>query len=408
MQTTDPVLSLLNELCRVRGYRVDKGGPGERAIAERVADELRKYPWLTVSVEEVQDERGVACPGFYNVLAFDGDPSEVDLLVVGHLDTVTPSPGWTKPEYVVEDGRYYALGAIDTRGGIAAAIDAIGNVGPTKRVGYLFYGDEEVGFLGMQEFVRRHPEIAPKFGLSVCGGGAEAYLGWRGCVEMEFLFEGISGHASRPWSGANAAEALACVMEAVRLACVRNATPMGTAANVAAVHVGSLDATAMPEGFDLSRDCPLGKQQAPSVLNVANKIPNAGWALLDVRPGGEAVSAAFIERVAREALAGWNADRKHAVTLTIHVNFEMPAYLADRERIDWLFKLFNPVHEGRVSYPGRTGFVDVTLISGLHGTQFMCLAPAGHNAHAADECVEIISLIAYRDATIELLSRYKA
>lgn len=393
MDGTDTVLSLLDQLCRVRGYRVDKGGPGERSIAERVAAELRKHPWLTVTVEELGD-------GFYNVLAFDGEPSEVEFLVVGHLDTVTPSPGWTKEEFSSDGTSYYALGANDTRGGIAAALDAIGKAGPTRGVGYLFYGDEEVSFVGMNEFVRRHPRVAPKFGLSVCGGSGEAYLGWRGCTEMEFLFEGVSGHASRAWVGANAAEAAAFVMEAVRAACTQFPGGMKTAANIAAVHAGSLDVGELVYA--------LGKQEPPPIKNVANKIPNVGWALLDVRPGDKGVSSAFIEDAARRALATWNAAKEHSVALTVHVNFEMPAYAADQDRIAWLFRLFDPVHAGKVRAPGATGFLDATLISDLHGTQFMCLSPSGENAHASDERVELASVVAYRDVMVELLGRYKA
>lgn len=394
MDGTDTVLSLLDQLCRVRGYRVDKGGPGERDIAERVAAELRKHPWLTVTVEHLGDE-------IYNVLAFDGDPSEVELLVVGHIDTVVPSPGWTKEEYSNDGTNYYALGAVDTRGGIAGALDAIGKVGPTRKVGYLFYGDEEYQFVGMKEFVRMHPEVAPKLGLSVCGGKGEAYLGWRGCTEMEFLFEGVSGHASRAWAGANAAEAVAHVMEAVRLACVQYPGEMKTSANIAAVHVGSLVIDEKtPYVFGAK------KQEPPPMLNVANKIPNVGWALLDVRVGDKGVTAAFIEDAARRALAAWNAAKEHSVTLAVNVNFEMPSYVADRAEIDALFRTFHAAHGGKVKPPATTGFLDATLISELHGTQFMCLSPTGGNEHSADEYVSIQGLVDYRDAMVVLLERY--
>ncbi len=392
MKDSDPVLVLLDQLCQTRGYRVDKGGPGEKAVAEFVADQLRKHDWLRVEVEDLGQ-------GFYNVLAFDGDPSDVEFLVVGHIDTVTPSPGWTHDEYTTDGTNYYALGSVDTRGGIAAALDAIGKVGRTNKVAYLFYGDEEVSFLGMHEFVRRHPDISPKFGLSVCGGKGEAYLGWRGCTEIEFLFEGVSGHASRSWAGANAAEAVACVMEAVRLACVQYPGEMKTAANIAAVHVGSLDI-----GSDAYL---MGRQLPPPIKNIANKIPNIGWTLLDIRPGDQGVNAKFVERVARNTLAAWNAAKEYSVVLTVHTNFEMPAYVADKQKVDWLFQLFQSVHEGRVSPPGTTGFLDATLISSMHGTQFMCLSPAGDNGHAADEFVNMASVIRYRDAMIELLNRYK-
>lgn len=395
MDDTDSVLSLTDKLCRTRGYRVDKGGPGERAIADAVAAELRKYGWLTVEVEHLGDE-------IYNVLAYDGDPSEIELLVVGHLDTVVPSPNWTREEFSSDGTNYYALGAVDTRGGIAGALDAIGKAGRTRKVGYLFYGDEEYQFVGMKRFVPMHPEIKPKLGLSVCGGKGEAYLGWRGCTEMEFLFTGVSGHASRSWAGANAAEALSHVMEAVRLACVQYPGAMKTSANVAAIHAGSLL-------VDEANPYTLGekKQVPPPTNNIANKIPNVGWALLDVRVGDKGVTAAFIEEVARKALAAWNAAKEHSVTLEVCVNFEMASYVADRGLVRPVFDAFCPVHGGKAKSPETTGFLDTTVISDAHGTQFMCLSPSGGNEHSADEYVDIASLMAYRDAVVRLLAPYR-
>lgn len=397
---SDSTLTLLDELCRIRGFRVDKGGPGEQAIARRVAQELGLFSWLTVVVEPVCDAAGNEMPGFYNVLAYSGDPSDIDLLIVGHLDTVAPSQGWTVKEFTSDHGRYYALGAIDARSGIACCLDAIGKVGATKGVGYLFYSDEEVFFSGMRDFVLRHPEIAPSFGLSVCGGPATAHVGWRGCTEMEFLVQGVSGHASRPFEGANAAEAISMIMEEVSRACMSEQTQMATSANVAAIHAGSADS-------DNFATFQLGRQVPPSVIDAANKIPNVGWALLDVRPGGPEVSASFIEQVAREVLGRFNAGRPHRAEMRVHVNFQMPMYMAD-ERIDWMVELFDPVHGGARSDPGRTGFLDTGLISAAHGTQFMCLAPAGGNAHGPDEYVNIYSMLAYRDCIVDLLRRYRA
>lgn len=397
---SNSLLVLLDELCRIRGFRKDKGGPGEQAIAKRVEQELRRFDWLTVVVEPVCDSRDNEMDGFYNVLAYDGAPEDIEFLVVGHLDTVTPSPGWTVEEFTSVGGCYHALGAIDARGGIACCLDAIEQVGPTKGVGYLFYSDEEVLFAGMRYFVRRHPEIAPMFGLSVCGGPASAHVGWRGCTEMEFLIRGVSGHASRPFEGVNVAEALSAVMLEVAKACMSAQTEMMTAANVAAMHVGSAASDDF-ESFEL------GRHTAPPVKDVANKIPNRGWALLDVRPGGPEVSAAFIERVAREALSRFNAGKPHRAEMRVHTNFEMPMYLAD-DQIDWLVDLFDPVHGGVRSDSSKTGFLDTGLISAAHGTQFMCLAPAGGSAHGADEYVDIYSMAAYRDCMAQLLGRHRA
>lgn len=390
---------LLDRLCRNKSYRFSKGGPGEEVIAQEIALVLAQYSWLNVSVDSVCDADGHVVPGCFNVVAFDGDPKDTQWLITGHIDTVTPSPGWTKEEYSFDETRYYALGAIDTKGGIAACLEAIGQAGPTKGVAYLFYGDEEVGFLGMQDFVRRYPHVSPRFGLSLCGGRGEVFVGWRGCTEMEFLIEGVSGHASRPQEGANAAEVLSMVMETVRTACLKQTAVMETSVNIAAMHAGSSDGL---RGFSL------GVQEAPPMKNVANKIPNIAWALLDVRPGGSEISAAFIQEKAEQALAFWNKERTVQATLHVKTNFEMASYLADQEAVAWMIEGLAPIHEGRLRDPGKTGFLDVTMIAQAHGTQFICLSPKGRNAHACDEYVDVASMERYAQTLTTLLKRYQS
>lgn len=390
------LFGLLDDLCKTRGFRGAKEEGGERAIAEKMAELLRQFPWLTVTVEEVAD-------GIFNVLAHDGEPDAIDLLIAGHLDTVPPSAAerWDQEQHSIVDGRYYALGAADTRSGIAACLDAIERVGPTRGVAYLFYGDEETNFIGMIEFVKNHPEVAPRLGLSLCGGYGIAHVGWRGCIEMEFLIEGYSAHASRPHQGANAGDAMAFVMGRVREVCMGAATERRTSANVAAIFSGTSEGL---EKFKMSQKKP------PPVKYAANKVPDVAWALLDVRNGGPEVTPAFIEGIARAALEEWNAAREgspDASLREISLTFDMPAYKADASELQGLLDTFEPVHGGSESDPANTGFIDVSLVAAAHGTNFMCLSPAGGNAHSPDEHVVIASMEAYRDCCVSLLSDYK-
>jgi len=113
----DTVLPLLDRLCRIRSFRLKNGGQGEQGIAEFISEFLRQFPWLTVEIEKVPT-KDPSDEGFCNVFAYSGKPSEIRFLVVGHLDTVSPSGGWSVEEFSERDGRYYALGAIDTKAGI--------------------------------------------------------------------------------------------------------------------------------------------------------------------------------------------------------------------------------------------------------------------------------------------------
>ena len=118
----DPdLLDLTESLCRIPSWWRPSPMRGrlpvhnEMDVAERIAAELRQCPWLDVRIDEV-------APGRPNVLAFDGDPAETELLIVGHIDTVPPSGGWSLPEHSVRNGRYHALGAADTKGAVAAGL----------------------------------------------------------------------------------------------------------------------------------------------------------------------------------------------------------------------------------------------------------------------------------------------
>jgi len=176
--------------------------------------------------------------------------------------------------------------------------------------------------------------------------------------------------------------------------------------NIAAIHAGSYSSP--NPSYLLERDYQLGLQSPPPLRDVANKIPNLGWALLDVRPGGSQLSSEHIRVFASEAMESWNEGRKCPARLEMSLNFEMPSYLADAEKTKWLFDLLQPVHGGNIRPPGETGFIDVTLLAGLHGTQFISLSPMGGNQHAADEYVDTESVVVYAECVVRLLSRYCA
>ncbi len=87
--------------------------------------------------------------GHHAVLATFG--SAPRLLLNAHIDTVPANRGYTSsPLTLVErDARFYGLGTADTKGAIAAILDALAERAaagrPARDVGVLFSGDEELG-----------------------------------------------------------------------------------------------------------------------------------------------------------------------------------------------------------------------------------------------------------------------
>lgn len=395
MAQTDTVLHLLDRLCRIESHHVKDGDAitqGEDEMAKAVAELLRDIPWLTVEVTQVAH-------GIWNVLASDGPREKTKLLIAGHLDTVRPSVGWTKALGTFEHDRYYNLGAVDTKGGIAAVLDAIKAAGPTSGVSYLFYGDEEINFTGFDRFLADSPEVKPQHALSVCGGAGKAVTGCRGCIELEFEIDGQSGHASRQHAGVNAIEAMIFVMDGLkRLVDTANRhrlTAAPTSFNLAAIHGGS------------RRE---GGGRIPPVVETANAIADVAWALIDVRPGGPEITSRSLRHAAHTLLEyGFNAGRPHdkRAALRTKVNFDRGAYHCTEAQIAPLFAAFAGVHGGQRESAEGYGYIDIAELASTRGTALMCLSPLGGNAHSPDEWVSVESVIAYRDATVQLLTQYK-
>src|SRR5437899_3465883 len=115
----DPAIRLLRDLVAINSVNptLVPGAPGEHAIAERVAAEMRRCH-LDVSVESV-------APGRPNVVGvLEGRTNGRSLMFCGHTDTVGVA-GMTDPFTPVErDGRLYGRGAQDVKGGVAAMIAA--------------------------------------------------------------------------------------------------------------------------------------------------------------------------------------------------------------------------------------------------------------------------------------------
>lgn len=388
----DSLFSRLDTLCRIpswwRPAPTVGGVPrhNEMALAEHIAGQLRQHaPWLTVRIEE-------AAPGRPNLLAFDGDPTATEVLICGHLDTVPPSTGWTLAEHSVENNRYHALGAADTKGAIAAAVQAIIEAGPTSGVGLLLYADEEYEFVGMKHFVAHHTKVRPDVILSLCGAPAKIMSGCRGLLEVGISLRGHGGHASRPSSGRSATHALHAVLSNVATWVAGLDAPVRTVVNVAALQAGSLPAG---QGF---RDGP------PVVEAIPNRIPDAAWALLELRTGSDAATATALRQVIEDTLLRVNFGTDLPVVLErFDVRQQLPGYSSDPARLARVTQPFTSLHQGRIAHPSTTGYLDVALLCGRDGTPALCMGPEKGGAHAPDEWVDLASLRAYKDGLVSLL-----
>jgi acetylornithine deacetylase len=174
------------------------GAAGELAMARRVADEMRASG-LTVEIHE-------AAPGRPNVVGtLEGRAPGRALMFCGHTDTVGVA-GMARPfEPDLRDGRLYARGAQDMKGGVAAMLSAARVLAERGlAAGRLIVAavvDEEHSSLGADALVVTHRAdgavVTEPTGLDV----AIAHKGFQ-WVSVET--RGRAAHGSRPAEGRDA------------------------------------------------------------------------------------------------------------------------------------------------------------------------------------------------------------
>ena len=109
-----------------------------------VGMKIHRFPYV--------DERGVEKVNMLAVYPQKASLEEVELVLVGHTDTVPFDSAWMEATRLTErDRRLYGRGACDTKGFVAAAITATEAIDLSKLrrpLALLFTADEEVGCLG--------------------------------------------------------------------------------------------------------------------------------------------------------------------------------------------------------------------------------------------------------------------
>lgn len=182
------------------------GEGGEAALAAFLAQVFQKHG-IEAKVERLNNGA--------NVIARMAGREPGLVALNGHLDTVPygDRSKWHSDPAVPQerDGRLYARGASDMKGGLAAmaaALCGLADRGETPRRDVVFLGtwDEEKSGQGAQMAVRRNTLGTPDLLLIGEPTGGSLGLAQKGCLWLRMTAQGHTSHGAYPWEGVNALE----------------------------------------------------------------------------------------------------------------------------------------------------------------------------------------------------------
>lgn len=351
----------------------------ERPVAELIAAEAARLG-LPAQLLGLQPERP-------NIVVSTAESGPTGLLLVGHTDTVPPgNPAhWTHPPFggQIDGGRLFGRGAIDNKGGIAAALYALAALKTTgalagSRAQFIGVPDEESGATGTLgvKFLAGQGLISAPGGIYVYPGLDELPIGHRGVTRFKVTaagragHTGISGQIGQPPPGENAVLAMANLL----LELERTPLPLS------AIPYFDRFAAVINPGTVISGG-----------VNI-NIVPDSCEALVDVRTIPE-FDRPQAETALQQAIARV-ASRRPAVRFELELLTQLPPVLSNPAA-----PLFACVQQAAQQV---TGAVPPKVVCGPanegylfieQGIPLVCgFGPTGANAHGVDEYVDLDSL----------------
>lgn len=187
---------------------IDTRNPGgdEHALAEKLARDLGGLGARSVEV--------FCVAGHASTFARFGSESP-SLILNAHIDTVPASAGFTSDAFTLvrRDRRLYGLGSADTKGAIAAILEAIAvrtsEGRPPRDLAVLFSGDEELTGASIRQFLGSHRTRGLARAIVCEPTGCRVGSRHRGVYAARIGARGPGGHSSLAGSTVNPLAALA-------------------------------------------------------------------------------------------------------------------------------------------------------------------------------------------------------
>lgn len=360
-------LSILRDLVRINSINpvLDPEGPGEKEAARYVAAVL-KDAGLGVHLHEPE-------PGRVSVVGrLAGANPGPTLMLNGHLDTVGVE-GMSEPFSArMEGGKVYGRGAYDMKGAVAACVGAAVALG---RAGAPFCGellvaavaDEEYASIGTSDLLARY---RPDAAIVTEPTQLEICLAHKGFAWIEVETLGRAAHGSRPDLGVDANLAMGLFLSRLKdLEQELRSRPPHPLVGTPSLHAGVLRGGTAPSVYAASSRVTIERRTIP----------------------GE-TEAAILEEIRRliDQLESEDPSfRAEVRTLLVRDPFEADPSSAIARSV---MKASEKVLGRSPSICGQTPWMDSALLAGA-GVDTIVIGPAGAGAHAADEWVEVESVI---------------
>ncbi len=223
----EDMVKLLKELVSIKSPFFE-----EAEIIDYLRGRLSYYNRLETKIHRYEEKEITGFKGENLVVRLNGTGGGPRMLINGHVDTVPLCDGWTVDPYegVEKDGRLYGLGALDMKAGVAASVfllEALVEAGLELKGDIVFtaVSDEEGPFgLGTHYTIMDGITDGCDFAIipepsGPFAPGSEKFpcvaLGSRGTAVYHVKVKGKSAHGATPEKGINAVEDAARIINAV-------------------------------------------------------------------------------------------------------------------------------------------------------------------------------------------------
>lgn len=380
----DYLTRTLQDLVRINSINpaLEAGGPGEAAIAAYVARALEACG-LDVATHEPEPAR-VSVVGRLEGRGGPGGPAGGggggghggrggrSLMLNAHMDTVGVA-GMPEPfSGAIRDGRLYGRGSYDMKGSLSAMLSAAKALADARApfTGSLLIAgvaDEENASLGTMDLIPRYRVdaaiVTEPTHLEVC-------LAHKGFAWIEVVTEGHAAHGSRPDLGVDANLAmgkfLGRLAELERQLRARKPDPL---VGPPSLHAGILQGGTAPSVYAASSKLTIERRMIPGETEsqVVDEI------------------AAIIDELARDDL-GFRATHR---LMLARQPFQVSR---DAEIVQCVARAAEAELGRPARFGGQTPWMDSALLAAA-GVETVVIGPTGAGAHAAEEWVDVDSVV---------------